>query len=1215
MPDNFYVVGIGASAGGLEAFEAFIINLPVDQQLALILIRHLAPEHKSLSDKLLQKHSAYPIKAIEHGMTVAPGFLYILTESHKLEIRHNKFQVTKSKPKKRKLYPIDYFFGSLAEAYGQHAMAVLLSGAGTDGSFGIKAIRERGGHVLVQTPEEADVDGMPKAALDTGTVSFEGPVAALCRWIMHFVQQHRKQEPIKLANPEFVQPPHELDSIINHLSDHTELDLRAYKTNTLYRRISKRMGELAILDPEQYLVQLQERPAEVRFLKQSLLIGYTDFFRDVEAFEVLVQEVFPLLFKDRHEDEKLRIWCAGCSTGEEAYSMAILLQEYIEQQGLLNSFTVFGSDINEESLKIATEGRYASVPVFLNPEQASRYFYEQNGWYFIRKEVRQKLVFTKQNLLKNPPFIHINFLSCRNVLIYLKPAAQKKLFMKFHFSLKPGGILFLGANESNGTFKKFFEPLNKKWKLYTNTGKQTRFSHISGYLDYSSPPSAVVSMKRKNQTETPAQAPEYFDKVMMEHLPPAVILNAEHEVVYTQGKVEEFIKFRSKQPSLQVLSLLDDALKVVFRSGLRKLEKGAEVVLFTDVSYTTEAEQKLLSLRFRKIDEAEPGLGLMLVQFFPQPANATIAMAKAGGAQDGAASGSGAELEELERELNFARLELQQTSEELELTNEKLQTANEELLSANEELQSMNEELQSANEELSSLNSELNESLQNLRETHNDLGNLINASAIGVIFLDERLRIRKFTPLTKELFNIQEADTGRYLKDFTNNFNYTAFEQDAQKVLERLIPLEKEVLDLHSGTTFLMRILPYRTQENKVGGVVLLLVDISGLKRVQDQMLKLNDELKVKASELERAESSWRSLMTNLPDVIGRYDKNLNLLYISDAFFRDTGLSKEYWVGKNAEDIAIEALQDINWIDNMRKVFRTGEKITYTTSFTGKHGQQHYHIVLAPEFDKWGEKVDNVLVISRNITELIQYEKQLQEKIAELEYKEGELTRINQYLDNFVYTAAHDLRSPVANLKLLLGLYKKSNDKDRIKEELDKSVSKLDHTLIGLVEVIEAQHSSSSVARLLVFQEVWERIQSDFKEEIVAAEAQILLDFSHQPEIMYVEAFLESIFRNMLSNALKYRDPERTLRLAISTELAQEAVLLKIKDNGKGMDLKRRGQDLFKPFSRLTKEGEGKGIGLHIVKNMVEKNGGRIELDSEPNFGTSFYCYLRQYTY
>jgi two-component system CheB/CheR fusion protein len=1214
MSDNFFVIGIGASAGGLEAFESFIANLPVSQHIALILVRHLASEHISISDKLLEKHTTYPIKAIEHGMPVEPGFLYVLIRSHKLEIRDNHFHVTDSKEKKRKLYPIDYFLGSLAESYGPRAIALVLSGAGTDGSFGINAIRERGGRVLVQTPEEAGVNGMPIAALQTGTADIAAPVAELSRWVHQFTQQ---QIPLKPAPKPVEAPLDEFDSILEHLSEHTELDLSVYKTNTLHRRIRKRMGELGIQEPDRYLAELQKRPEEVRYLKQNLLIGYTDFFRDAEAFQVLVQEVFPYLFRNRGEEEALRVWCAGCSTGEEAYSMAILLQEYIEQHQLKNSFTVFASDVNEDSLRKATEGRYASLPSFLSPEQANRYFFGQDKWFYIRKEVRKRLVFTRQNLLKDPPFIHIDFLSCRNVLIYLKPAAQKKLFMKFHFSLKPGGVLFLGSNESNGTFKKYFKPLNNKWKIYTNIEKQARFSHISTYLDYASPSTSVVSMKRKNQADTPSHTTDYFEKVIREHQPPSLILNAEQEVVYTQGNPDAFIRFRSKRPSLQVLSLLDAGLQVVFRSGLRKLEKGAEEVLFTDVTYARDLEQGTVSILFRKVKAEEHELGLVLVQFFSHPPQATIPMAKpAGGSSPEAAAGSSTELDELERELAFARLELQQTSEELELTNEKLQTANEELLSANEELQSMNEELQSANEELSTLNSELNESLQILRETHSDLGNLINAAEIGVIFLDESLRIRKFTPLTKELFNIQEADTGRYLRDFTNNFNYTAFEQDAHKVLEKLVPLEKEVLDLHSGNTYLMRILPYRTQENKVGGVVLLLVDINSLKKVQDQMLRLNDELKTKATELERAESSWRSLMTHLPDVIGRYDKNLRLLYISDAFFRDTGLSHEQFIGKTAEDIATEAIQDKNWIENMRKVLRTGEKITYTTSFEGGHGQQHYHIVLAPEFDKWGENVENVLVISRNITELIQYERQLQEKIEELEYKERELTRMNQYLDNFVYTAAHDLRSPVANLKLLLSLYAKTTDKERVKLELDKSVSKLDHTLIGLVEVIEAQHSSNSVAKVLQVEEVWERIASDFTDVIREAGAQILLDFSAKPQLVYVEAFLESIFRNMLSNALKYRDAERSLRLAISTDVVEDGrVLLKIKDNGRGMDLKKRGKDLFKPFSRLTQEGEGKGIGLHLVKNMVEKNGGRIELDSESGFGTTFYCYLQEYTH
>lgn len=1215
MPENFYVVGIGASAGGLEAFEAFISHLPVDQHLALILIRHLAPQHKSVSDKLLERHSAYPIKAITHDLPVQPGYLYVLTESHNIQIRNNRFNVAENEENKRKLYPIDHFFGSLAEAYGPQAIAVLLSGAGTDGSYGIAAIREKGGHVLVQSPAEADVDGMPKAALDTDAVSFEGPVAALCRWILHRIGLFAPAAPEAAALPEPALAQHKLDPIVHFLSEHSELDLNAYKSNTLFRRISKRMGELAIAEPEKYLALLQNQSEEFRALKQSLLIGYTDFFRDEEAFTRLVQEVFPLLFKGRSEDEDVRIWCAGCSTGEEAYSMAMLMQEYIDQQGLKYTFTVFGSDVNEEALKVAIDGRYASLPAFLSPEQINRYFYEQNNWYYIRKELRKRLVFTKQNLLKNPPFIRIDLLSCRNVLIYLKPAAQKKLFMKFHFSLKPGGVLFLGANESNGMLKKFFQPLNKKWKLYINTGKQAKFSHISSYLDYESPSTSVVSMKRKNQADVLSHTTEYFEKVMQEHLPPALILNADHEVVFTQGKLDTYIKFRGKRTSLEVLSLLEDGLKVVFRSGLRKLEKGAEEVFFTDVPYGPEGAQKLLNIRFSKVVNNEQDQGLVLVQFYPYLPQETIAMArKAGSSDSGAEASDTTELEELERELTFARMELQQTSEELELANEKLQTANEELLSANEELQSMNEELQSANEELTTLNSELNESLQTLRETHNDLSNLINAAEIGVIFLDEHLRIRKFTPLTKELFNIQEGDTGRYLNDFTNNFNYIAFEQDARHVLERLNPLEKEVLDLHRGTTYLMRILPYRTQENKVGGVVLLLVDISGQKKVQDQMLRLNDALQAKANELERAETSWRSLISNLPDVVGRYDKNLNLMYISDSFYRDTGLTQGYWIGKNAEDIANEAVLDRIWIDNMRKVLRTGETVTYTTSFSAEHGLQHYHIVLAPEYDKFGEKVENVLVISRNITELIQYERQLQEKIEELEYKESELRRINEYLDNFVYTAAHDLRSPVANLKLLLSLYKKATDKDRIKLELEKSVSKLDHTLVGLVEVIEAQHSSNSVAKQLVFKEVWGRIVSDFEDEIREADAQILLDFSHRPEIFYVEAFMESIFRNMLSNALKYRDSERRLRLAFSTESTEGAVLLKVKDNGVGMDLKRRGKDLFKPFSRLTQEGEGKGIGLHILKNMIEKNGGRIELDSEPDFGTSFYCYLQEYS-
>ncbi len=847
----FPIVGIGASAGGLEASEQFFRKVPPDSGMAFVLVSHLDPSHASILTEILQRTTTMPVVEAQDQMKVEPNSVYVIPPNRDMEIFHGALQLNVPNQPRGQRMPIDAFLRSLADDQSERAIGIVLSGTGTDGTQGLRAILGAGGISLVQDPSTAKYDGMPSSAINAGYATHVLPVEKMPQALLSGTRA------LNLPPPAPAAVTGALNRILAQLRTTTGHDFSQYKKSTIGRRIERRMSMHNIEDKEVYVRYLKEHPPEATLLFKELLINVTNFFRDPEAFAALKQDILPQLFKDKPEDYIFRVWVAGCASGEEAYSIAILLREFMEETKQEFKVLLYATDLDDDAIAVARNGTYPpNIAQDIHPERLRRFFTKDDTGYHVKKTIREMVVFAVQNVIKDPPFTRLDLLSCRNLLIYLEPVVQNRLIPAFHYALKPGGVLFLSPSESIASHPDLFTAINRKWKFYRAVGNvaSTR-AMMDGGLIWTKDPNKKGTEEVNKKTREINFAELTKRALLQSYAPASVVTDAKGNILFVHGDIGKYLRVAPGQAMLNVIEMAREGLQLELRATMLLAAADSGTAFQSrEVSVKTNGHFQLVNLNVRALPTLDTGEKLLLVSFqdmaqslSEKPGSAKLAPGSAapGGPERGKGATGTAELqrvEELERELAYNKENLQATieeqqasNEELKSTNEELQSTNEEMQSTNEELETSKEELQSLNEEMLTVNAELQAKIEQLAGMQNDMKNLLDNVNIGTIFLDEHLAIRRYTRLAEKVYRLVGTDVGRPLTDIKSDIEGEDLLARAQAVLDSLTPWECELRTV-SGAWYLARIQCYRTQDNVIDGVVLTFSDIS--KRIEAEAEK-----------------------------------------------------------------------------------------------------------------------------------------------------------------------------------------------------------------------------------------------------------------------------------------------------------------------------------------------------------------------------------------
>ncbi|WP_348705106.1 chemotaxis protein CheB [Acidovorax soli] len=838
------IVGLGASAGGLAALEEFLAQVPAASGLAYVVVQHLDPTHKAMLGELLQRSTSMPVREVHAAQRIEANAVYVIAPNAELSVSGDRLcPAEPSQPRGQRL-PIDVLFSSLARELGERAIGVVLSGMGTDGTLGLQAIKAQGGLALAQQPESAQFDAMPRSAIAAGCVDIVAQPADMPARILDMTRQQPTPDmgaDGKADEADLTPSQGELGAILNLVHEHTRHDLTLYKSNTLLRRIARRMAVHELTGMEAYKVFLQQNPQEIDLLFKEVLIGVTTFFRDPEVWQELKDAVLPRVLARRPSDERrLRAWIAGCSTGEEAYSLAIAFTEMVESQPEYSGFElqIFATDLNADAIAVARAGQYpATIARDVSPQRLARFFSERAGGYLIDKRIREMVLFAHHDVILDPPFTRLDLLSCRNLLIYFDASLQQRLIALFHYSLRPGGVLLLGGSETVGRAQAMFRPLHQKSRLYWRNPN----GGVIGTLHFPTHrrPSAKTAAQETSLIHphnTPANLQSLADQVLLQtYSPAAVLINEVGDIVYINGRTGRYLEPAAGKANWNIHVMARPGIRAQLAVALRNaLQAGAPVELHG--LRIDDGAPAMVDITVQPITHPKSLEGTVMIVFRDTvlPPNPRGRRSNSTGALDAAVS---EELIRSREEIRALRQEMHASQEELQVANEELQSTNEELQSANEELTTSKEEAQSMNEELQTINGELQAKLDDLALAQSDMQNLLNSTAIATLFLDNELNVRRFTEQITRVIHLREGDIGRPLSELASTLIYPDLLADVKETLRTLAFSEKQIATTDSHW-FSVRIMPYRTLSNVIQGAVITFVDITATKELEARLRK-----------------------------------------------------------------------------------------------------------------------------------------------------------------------------------------------------------------------------------------------------------------------------------------------------------------------------------------------------------------------------------------
>ena len=1175
MPDrttidsSLFVVGIGASAGGLEALHLLFDHMPSDTGAAFVIIQHLSPSYKSFMAELLQPHTKMPVHIAEQDMTLERDNVYLIPPNKSMTLRNGQLQLS---DKSGGLHlPIDIFFHSLAVECGRRAIGIVLSGTGSDGSKGIASIKEYGGLVLAQDDRSAKFDGMPKSAMLTGLVDNIVSPREMYRNIADFVGGNAI-DPDEWTQEGGVSPTEaQLSALFDMLRNKTTIDFKEYKLAGVLRRIERRMALNRITDFDRYIQLLELDVREISLLHKDLLIGVTHFFRDAKAFDIIAAKVIPSIVERKlGENAEIRVWVAGCSTGEEAYSLAILFQEHLTASGSPVNLKIFATDLDKQSIEFASQGTYPNaIAQSVPPELLRKYFVQRHDSYTIVEDIRKKIIFAPHNIIKDPPFINMDLITCRNMLIYLQPKMQQRVISLFHFALNPRAYLFLGPSETIGRLGGLFKVFDKRWNIFqqneTPVGNSYNAIGISDQFNEStgaSKPQAEASPTVR-QLKLQRRTDDLNTTYLEEHFPPSIVVDEHLDIVHMTGRIDPFIAMSKGKPSLNVHKMFHSHLSVALVTALHKVRKERSEIAYRNFK-TGIPDFPSVDLTIRPFSQSNKAYEHLLIVIFAKP---QVEPADPPIEDMELASSVKQRVIDLEQELLRAEETLQITIEELETSNEELQATNEELVAANEELQSANEELQSVNEELLTVNSEYQMKIHEMTELNNDMDNFLVSTRIGTIFLDTEMRVRRFTPAVTKEIHLLDIDIGRPISHIKHHFEYDDFLIDAEKVLQTLLPVEKEVRS-RTGKWYSLRILPYRTSDQFVQGTVITFVDITDLKM-------LNNELKLISYAIDQS-----------PSIVLIANPDGAIEYANPKFLEQTMLTRDDIIGKplhitNRWELSNEPFKDV-W----SKVCR-GLKWTGQLKCRKADGSTYWEeLSLLPIFGDDGELI-HVLKVASDITD--------QKTSEELLRKSEMLSAVGQLAAGI----AHEIRNPLTSLKGFTKLIGAGRSNAKYLEIMSKELERIEEIISELLLLSKQKPNEflpNEVNDILTDVKLLLDTQAIMNNVDIVSE----LDES-LPPVFCNENELKQVFINLLKNGIE--SMPKGGKLLIKTENVHDhKIRILFVDEGVGISKEALAR-LGEPF--YTTKEKGTGLGLMICYQIIENLQGTLRFTSEFGLGTT----------
>ncbi len=1175
------VVGVGASAGGLAALKTFFEHVPEGSGLSFVVVVHLSPGHPSRLAEILQPYVRMPVRQVSESTPLQADCVYVIPPGRNLSAVDTHLRLSPLEEERRDRAPIDHFFRTLARTHDGHSVAVVLTGTGSDGTLGVRAVKENAGLTVVQDPAEAEYDGMPQSAVASGCVDLVLPLAEIPGAIVRYAQTE-PQVPLE-AGAEASARPSALDEAFALVQAQTGRDFSRYKRTTVLRRIARRMQMAQTEEIEDYLGRLRDDETEVAALADDLLVNVTHFFRDPEVFEVLATDTVPGLFEGRGPDDLVRVWSVGCATGEEAYSLAILLLEAAETLGArAPRIQVFASDLHEASLARAREGLYpADIEADVSPERLAHFFRREDGGYRVRAQIREGVVFTPHNLLTDPPFSRLDLIACRNLLIYLQRDVQGEVIELFHYALRPGGTLVLGTSETVEG-RDLFQLSDEDHCVYRRRDVPAPDLRLPVFPLTGVRPSAHAGAARSRSPRPGGEPYGDLHQVAVERLaPPSLLVSPDDRVVHSSANAWRYLQHPGGAATTSAFRLVRSELMVELRTALRRARETGEPARSRPVQLLIAGEPRQVGVDARPLVGPE-GDGSCLVIFDEREADAPPPAPRP------AEPAEQDQVKVLEAELGRARERLQAAVEEddvsreqLKASNEELQSANEELRSTMEELETSKEELQSMNEELQTVNQENRHKVEELAQLSGDLTNLMASTAIGTLFLDRALRIMRFTPQTGDLVNVRAADRGRPLSDLTHRLDYDGLLDDARQVLDRLVPIEREVSD-DRGRWFLTRVLPYRTDEDRIEGVVVTFVEITA--RVQAEVAR-------KASE-ER----FRQVAETVPDVLFTARADGRIDYVSAAF--------EALTGRPARDALGTALWPllIHPDDRARVEAAWAEARDQGRPFESRHrlrtpdGPCSVLTRARPVHDAEG-RVERWFGTLTDVEAVVRAEAEVRELNATLEARVAARTSEVHRLARALTLAEQEERRRIAHLlhedlqQILYGAQIKASIGEA--KQLDALLQRAATLTRSL-----AHELAPPLLRGQGLAELFEWVAAQ-KQELHGLTVDVEVRGTVEVPEEHLRVLLYQLLRELLFNVAKHAETGRARIVAdaVTRDDGQPVVRIVVEDEGVGFD-----PELL--LSGARGPGPARGLGLASVRERLELVGGQLSIWSVAGGGT-----------
>jgi two-component system, chemotaxis family, CheB/CheR fusion protein len=1194
---DFPVVGLGASNGGLKALLELFAAIPVNNDMAFVIVLHLSSEHESNFPQLLQKVTSIPVRQVVEAIKIEKDTIYVIPPAKDLLMEEGMLIVSDLTRTMGQHVAIDLFFRTLADAHMEHAVGIILSGSGSDGAVGITRIKEQGGITIVQEPGDAEFDAMPASAVATGIIDFVLPLKEIAPKLIELKENISKIQLLQIEDRYLTRKSmaenhsnDTLNPIMELLRERTAHDFSHYKRATVLRRIERRMQVNCVTTLKAYFNYLEEQPEEARHLLQDLLISVTNFFRDSDCYYALQQEIIPKIFSEADPGAQIRAWSAGCATGEEAYSIAMLMAEYRDEQSPAVDIQVFATDIDEHAIAVGRKGLYPeSIAADIEPGRLTNFFIKKEHHYQIKKGIREKVLFASRNILRDPPFTRVHLITCRNLLIYLSRDVQQHIFEMFHFALLPGGYLFLGNSESAEVASKYFVAVDKKNRIYRALITPRVLNYASAFLKPSGTP--LIQAKMLQQEAKPATGyAELHRKVLEEYAPPSVLVDKESNIVFSCERAGHYLRYVGGEPSRNLLTLIIPELRLELRTALFQVAQLEASTETRAVRLSRNGKELHIGLTVRTIKQQDAVSPLYLVLFNEVELDDAVASLPP--------SESSSIVSQLEDELALTKEQLQQTieqyetsSEELRASNEELQAINEELHSTTEELEISKEELQSINEELSIVNQELKGKVDETGKSHDDLQNFIASTEIATIFVDRSLRIKRFTPHAADIFNLIATDIGRPLLDITHRLHYQSLETDASSVFETLSMIEREV-GSDKDEWFIARLIPYRTNEDRIDGLVLTFIDITSLHNTEKQLLKEEQRMRLIAAstkdyaiftfDVHGNITSWNCGAQSL---FG-YNESEVLGKPTSILFTDEDQAQ------GIPEAEIRTALDEGTAEDERWHLRQDGSKFYSSGVTS---------VLE-------DPANGFAKIARDLT-VIKEEESRREILLEQESETRKKMEIAAKMrDEFFAVLSHELKQPLNLINMNAEMLKRVPEVRELPKVLEaaeviRGAAQTQATLINdLLDLSRAQTGKLYLDKKQIdLVPILQRVILLFAEDIANNNLNLTQTIQLASLHYYADgARFEQIIWNLICNAIKFTQPGGDLHVQLLKD--EHDYVLTVEDSGKGIE-KHYLPFIFEMFNQAesgnTRTHGGMGIGLALAKELVESHGGHITASSE----------------